>query len=258
MHLAVTAASPALAAAAAALAARYGLPFEAAATAHAFALVLDDDGLALVAAGPDAPGPIRADWTGGASAHRRRFGGGRGQPLARAVGLKHGACPTVVDATAGLGRDAFVLAGLGCEVRLVERSAAIAALLEDGLRRAAADAGIGDWVRARMRLVHADAARWLAALPATEAPDVVYLDPMYPHRRGSALVKKEMRQFRALLGDDPDADALLAPALACARRRVVVKRPRQAEPLAGRAPSFEIASPNTRYDVYVIAALPGA
>lgn len=62
------------------------------------------------------------------------------------------------------------------------------------------------------------------------APDVVYLDPMYPHRQKSALVKKEMRVFQSLVGNDDDADSLLIPAMTIAKRRVVVKRPNYASP----------------------------
>ncbi|MGL4838659.1 MAG: class I SAM-dependent methyltransferase, partial [Shewanella sp.] len=123
---------------------------------------------------------IVVDFVTGAVAHRRKFGGGRGQTIAKAVGLKQGVSPRVVDGTAGLGRDAFVLASLGCQVTLVERHPVVAALLEDGLRRAYQDAEIGAWMRERMQLFHGSSLEALSALP--HAVDVVYLDPMYPHR----------------------------------------------------------------------------
>lgn len=236
------------------LARRYGLPQSATdAPRPPRWLRLDSERLALVEDGPDAPGPVAVDWIGGALGHRLRHGGGRAQPLARAIGLKGGACPQVVDLTAGLGRDGCVLAALGCRVTLVERSPVVAALLDDGLARARADAGIGAWVRERVRLVYAEAADWLAGREPEARPEVIYLDPMYPHRDKSALVKKEMRAFRAVVGDDGDAGALLAPALAAAVRRVVVKRPKGAPALAGRPPAHAIESPNTRYDVYMLA-----
>lgn len=194
-------------------------------------------------------GPLWVDFVGGRMGHRRRFGGGRGQPLARAVGLKGGAAPHIIDATAGLGRDAFVLASLGAEVTLLERSPVLAALLADGLARAAAEPALAPVVR-RMHLIPMDAATWLRQCPREARPAVIYLDPMYPHRRKSALVKKEMRMLRALVGDDADAPALLAAALDCATRRVVVKRPKGAPPLAGPAPAAAVASKNTRYDLY--------
>ncbi len=226
--------------------------------ADRMALVLTADRVELRLLGPDAPGPVYVDFAEGRSRHRRLYGGGRGQPLARAMGLKKGETPRIVDATAGLGRDAFVLASLGCDVTLVERSPVIAELLRDGLERAAEHAEVGAWIGERMHLVQADAASWLAALSHDHAPDTVYLDPMYPHRQKSALVKKEMRLFQRLVGEDRDSAALLAVALRTARRRVVVKRPKGAPTLAGPVPSTRIESKNTRYDVYVIAALPAA
>lgn len=210
--------------------------------------------LELIATAPGAPGPVYAEFVTGQAGHRRRFGGGRGQPLARAVGLKGGATPRVLDATAGLGRDGFVLACLGCTVTLVERSPVVAALLRDGLERAKADPGIGALVRERLHLEMADAAAYLQN-PGGERPDVVFLDPMYPHRDKSALVKKDMRLLRAVVGDDQDAPRLLAAALARARQRVVVKRPRPAAPLEGPPPTMAIQGENTRYDVYVTKTL---
>lgn len=213
-------------------------------------LVMTAERLELRELGSNPAGPVYADFAMGAVAHRRRFGGGRNQPLARAVGLKRGAAPSVVDATAGLGRDAFVLACLGCVVRLVERSPLIAALLRDGLERAARIPDLGPLVAGRLSLVMADGRDYLRKLTDEQRPDVVYLDPMYPLRRKAALAGKEMRLLRCLAGDDTDAPELLAAALANARRRVVVKRPRRAPSLVGPRPSFQIATINTRFDVY--------
>jgi 16S rRNA (guanine1516-N2)-methyltransferase len=213
-------------------------------------LVQGRERLELRQTGKGAPGPVHVDFVSGKSAHRRRFGGGRGQPLARAVGLKQGRTPSVIDATAGLGRDAFVLASLGCEVRMVERSPVIAALLRDGLERGAKD-GESAPVVARMSLVNTDGVEFLSSLQEADRPDVVYLDPMYPHREKSSLVKKEMRLFRQLVGDDLDAPALLDAARQVALNRVVVKRPAKAPEVGGQKPSMAIRSPNTRYDVYI-------
>ncbi len=213
-------------------------------------LVLEAERLVLLPG--QGMGPVWADFLGGAVGHRHRFGGGRGQTIARAVGLKAGASPSVIDATAGLGRDAFVLASLGCSVRMIERSPVVAALLNEGLVQAARDSGLAAWVSDRLQLHQGDAAVLLSQLCTAQSADVVYLDPMYPHRKKSALVKKEMRVFRQILGDDLDADALLSVARSCARKRVVVKRPKGAEPLAGVKPGLELAGKSTRYDVYLI------
>lgn len=237
----------------AALAERLGLPQGDQAT-----LVLRREAGRLVLAGdPKVYGkPLAVDFLAGKVAHRRQFGGGRGQLVAKACGLGKGVTPHVVDATAGLGRDAFVLASLGARVLLIERVAAIAALLEDGLARAAGDPEVGEIV-ARMRLAWADAGRELAATLAAAdfPPQVIHLDPMFPHRDKSALVKKEMRLFRELAGDDSDAPRLLEAALDLATHRVVVKRPRKAPPIAGPAPQHVLEGKTSRYDLYVRRAL---
>jgi 16S rRNA (guanine1516-N2)-methyltransferase len=216
-----------------------------------FYLCLTTEGLELRQAAPDAPGPVRVDYVTGAMGHRLRFGGGRGQALARAVGIKPGFNPTVWDATAGMGRDAFVLASLGCQVTLCERSPVMAALLADGLERAALNGDVGAWVTQRLSLVHADASRELPKLAAAERPDVVYLDPMYPPGKDHVLVKKEMRALQQLVGPDEDSDRLLGAALGCARRRVVVKRPKRAGWLDNHKPASCIESKKTRYDLYI-------
>jgi 16S rRNA (guanine1516-N2)-methyltransferase len=188
------------------------------------------------------------DFVGGAVGHRYRFGGGRGQALPRAAGFANGRTPSVVDAPAGLGRDAFLLAALGAEVVMIERSPAIAALLEAGLARAR-DAG-PDYaaIAGRLRLIHGDARHILPQLDA----DVVLVDPMHPPRGNSALVKQEMRLLRETVGDDPDAGELIAAALAAAGQRVVLKWPIHAPLLPGLPPpSHSIAGKSTRYDVFM-------
>ncbi len=164
------------------------------------------------------------------------------------IGIKKSYLPTVVDATAGLGRDAFLLAALGCNVQMLERHPVVAALLDDGLQRGYQNAEIGSWLRERMTLLHTSSLTSLASI--LPRPDVVYLDPMYPHRRKSALVKKEMRVFQSLVGTDDDADGLLAPARELAVKRVVVKRPSYAQPLAGVVAQAAITTKNHRFDLY--------
>jgi len=193
------------------------------------------------------------DFTGGAVAHRMRFGGGRGQALPKAVGLKGGKTPFVVDATAGLGRDAFLLATLGCKVVLIERSPVMHAKLEAALALAHAVGGaVGDIVT-RMTLLRGDARDLLPDL----APEVVLVDPMHPPRGNSALVKKEMRLIREIVGVDDDGSDLMQVALASAKLRVVLKWPQKAAPMAGiRAPSHSISGKSTRYDVFMVPPRP--
>lgn len=241
----VEALDPALAEGAAHWAGRLSLPQQGDAE---FALQLGPDGLQFVELGPQAPGALRIDFVEGAVAHRRLFGGGSGQMIAKAVGVQPGVRPVVLDATAGLGRDAFVLASLGCELTLIERHPVVAALLEDGLQRAAHDPEVGPIV-ARMHLIHGNAIAEMGAWTA-EPPQVIYLDPMFPHREKTALVKKEMRLFRPLVGDDDDAAGLLAAALALATHRVVVKRPRKAPSIDGAKPGYVLEGNSSRFDIY--------
>ncbi|MFL1484471.1 class I SAM-dependent methyltransferase [Marinobacter sp. LN3S78] len=219
-------------------------------------LLLDERGLSLQATGRKAPGPVRAEFVSGKAGYRLAHGGGTGQLIAKAIGLKRtNDTLHILDATAGLGQDAFVLAGLGHQVTLLERSPVIHALLEDGLARAAANDSTAAVV-SRMSLVLADSITWLKARAGGPVADVIYLDPMFPHRDKSALVKKEMQLFRPVVGDDPDAATLLEAALACARYRVVVKRSRRAPAIEGASPGLTLEGKSSRYDVYPLKALP--
>jgi len=254
--------SPDLHQAAAALALRLQIPLAdtqpALITDREQVLVLDEQGLALQQTGRKAPGPVRVDFTQGAVDHRRKQGGGKGQMIAKAVGLKAGVYPKVLDLTAGLGRDAFVLASLGCAVQLVERSPIVFALLEDGLTRARQFAAEQDQelaqILARMQAYRAQAADYLQGL--ADDVDVIYLDPMFPERDKTADVKKEMRAFHSLVGRDEDAGDLLSLALQKARYRVVVKRPRRAPFLADLVPSYQLEGKSSRYDIYALKKLP--
>lgn len=189
-------------------------------------------------------GPVAVDFLAERVAYRQRHGGT--ELLSRALGLRRGGRPSVIDACTGLGRDAWIMVGLGCEVELLERSPIIAALLRDGLDRAAGRPETG-----RMRLHRADALTWLAELPETRWPDVVFLDPMYPERTKTALPGKALRVLRAVVGDDPDAVGLLVEARRCARRRVVVKRPLRAPVLGDASPDLQYRGRSTRFDVYL-------
>lgn len=224
-------------------------------TDHALLLVVTDQGLALQVTGRKAPGPVRCEFVSGKAGYRRAHGGGTGQLVAKAVGLKKTRqILSVLDATAGLGEDAFVLAGLGCQLTLMERSPVVRALLEDGLARAADDPDAGPVV-ARMTVRPEDSIRWLADQEERVA-DVIYLDPMFPETGKAAKAKKEMTLFRELVGADDDAPALLAAALETARYRVVVKRPRLAPPIAGPEPDLQLNGKSSRFDVYTRRKLP--
>ncbi|SDT93711.1 class I SAM-dependent methyltransferase [Halopseudomonas salegens] len=248
----ITCTQPACQAQAEKLAQALGLPLQQLPTG--LYLQVAADGLSLHDADNPQQGGVRVDFVTGSQAHRRQFGGGAGQMVARAVGCRGGVRPHVLDATAGLGRDAFVLASLGCEVTLIERQPVIATLLADGLDRARMAGGEVAEIVARMTLICGDAIDLIDDWQG-EPPQVIHLDPMFPQRDKSALVKKEMRLFKPLAGSDEDAPQLLAAALQLASHRVVVKRPRKAPELAGRPPSSALSGQSSRYDIYGIRAL---
>ena len=190
--------------------------------------------------------PLRVDFVDGALSHRWRFGGGAGRQLSGAIGIRRGRRPAVLDATGGFGQDAFLLAALGCQVTVIERSPVMAALLDDGLRRAK-ESKVAELVE-RIRLVHTDARSFVES--CKELPPVVYLDPMFPTRTGSALPGFPMLGLRAVVGDDEDAPELLELSLAVARR-VVVKRPAGGCSLGTRRPDFQANGKTARFDVYL-------
>jgi 16S rRNA (guanine1516-N2)-methyltransferase len=216
-----------------------------------FLLICSADGLSLKQTDKNGPGPIMVSFTGSTMEYRLKHGGGRSQALARAIGLKKGWQPAVIDTTAGLGRDGFVLAYLGCQVHMLERSPILAAMLKDGLQRARRAAHTAE-TAGRIRLTLTDSKEFLQKLKQQDRSDVIYLDPMYPERTKSSLVKKEMRMLRGLAGADQDAEKLLDIALQCATNRVVVKRPRLAETLGDTTPSHAITGKTSRFDVYLI------
>jgi 16S rRNA (guanine1516-N2)-methyltransferase len=188
------------------------------------------------------------DFVNGPVGYRFRTGASRRDALARAAGFVKGNTPSIIDATAGLGRDAFLLACLGAEVTLLERTPEVHDLLRGALARAAAEGPELAAVVARMRLMQGDAR---ALLPGLRA-DAVIVDPMHPTRGNTAIVKQEMRLLRDLVGSDPDALELMQAALAADCKRVVLKWPQRAAPLEGlRKPSHSIAGKTVRYDVFM-------
>lgn len=239
------------------------LPFHSPSTTdYDFLLAVAETGLSLIPAAGMGYGAISCDFASGANNHRRRFGGGNGQSIAKAVGVSGKFYPSVLDLTAGLGSDGFVLACLGCSVTLVERNPVVHSLLADGLARAtisgAKDSALAAIID-RIVLIEGDSADYLQAqqeLPEAVYPDVVYLDPMFPERKKSAKVKKQMQAFHSIVGGDADADSLLAQALVIAVHRVVVKRPAGAPYLADSKPSYSLEGKSTRFDIYALKKLP--
>ncbi len=193
--------------------------------------------------------PLCIDFLSGPSFYRFVHDRRINQLLGRAVGIKPGRRPAVCDATAGFGEDGLVLASLGCRVVMVERSPAIWALLDDALRRATDHPRLGLIVRQNIELHLGDARDFL---PATRQRfDTIYLDPMYPVAKKSALNKVKMRLLRTLVGDDPDSDGLLEAARHHDPSRITVKRPLPAPPLTADRPQVHMNGKSCRFDIYL-------
>ena len=194
--------------------------------------------------------PISINFATGASFYRHKFDRKINQTVARAVGIKRGVRPRVCDLTAGFGNDGFVLAGLGCEIVLVERCPLMWALLEDGLRRGRDHHEIGKLLKSKVSLVFSEAKTFLEN--SDETFETLFLDPMYPDRGKQALTKIKMRVLRELVGDDADSTELLRCSIAYPKKkRVVVKRPIHAPVIQGFHPTLEIRGKKHRYDIYL-------
>lgn len=223
------------------IAKKYALPLLTEAPSHAY-LSYSSRGLALcnVETAGQTQGPFQIDFMS-KQLHYRQQSGGQ-EPLFKAVGIKPSQpLPSIIDATAGTGRDAFLLASQGCQVMMVERCAVLAALLDDALGRLS--------IPLDLTLVFQDACDFLAQC---QGADVIYLDPMFPEKKKSALVKRDLQIVQQLVGHCEDDSALISSAMKAAKSRVVVKRPQWAGSLGGHQPDWHIARKNYRFDVYSI------
>lgn len=192
---------------------------------------------------------LHIDFSNTSFTHRRQSIRGKNELIAKAIGIKSKQTLTVFDATAGLGRDAIVLATLGCNVVMCERSPIIYTALHDALTHASTE----KWFQLlSLQLIHQDARDYLLVLQKNNYPDVVYIDPMFPERKKSALVKKEMRDLRDIVGDDLDSEQLFEIALKTAKKRVVVKRAKHAPLISSKKPDIVFEGKSSRFDVYLI------
>ena len=191
---------------------------------------------------------LKCSFIEGPILHRLKYGKGRGQNLAKAVGFKFNKNRTIIDATAGLGYDAFILASLGANVTLIERSEKIYDLLKAAISEAKLYGGEISKIVNRMNLLFGDSKDILPKI----SPAVVLIDTMYKERKKSALVKNDMRLVREVVGPDSDHVDLINVALKNASKRVVIKQPRYAETFDNiKGYSHQILGKTIRYDVYV-------
>ncbi|BCA96175.1 ribosomal RNA small subunit methyltransferase J [Legionella antarctica] len=172
----------------------------------------------------------------------KRKAEGKKQGLVRACkpakGLK------IIDATAGWGRDAAILASFGSEVTMLERHPVMAALLADAIEQRAPL----DKQQMQLTLKETDAYSYLDRLAKKDYPDLIYIDPMHPERNKSALVKKDMQALQQMIGADQDALALIKLATARVKQRVVVKWPQKTKSLL--AANSCIEGKTIRFDIY--------
>lgn len=189
------------------------------------------------------------DFTSGAFRYRLAHLQGRNELIGKAVGYKRGSSLTVYDTTAGLGREAFLLAAMGCTVTLFERHPIVAENLETAITHAQRDPELAPIV-SRMTLIKSCAIEYLTKNPPLELPDVIYCDPMFVPRTKSAAVKKELQQLQELVGQDQDAEQLVQVAKQFSSKRVVVKRALRSSYLAGE-PEYSLTGRSHRFDIYI-------
>lgn len=193
--------------------------------------------------------PLCFDFLSDKLIYRISHGGKHKENVARAVtsGLSH---PVVFDATAGMGRDSFILQCAGCSVYMFERNPVIWLLLRDALTRAASSPFFKDLPNGLPSLMPCgEACRYQGDI----VPDVIYYDPMFPDRKKSALVKKEMRIFKALIGADDDIESTLLALIRMTKHKVILKRPQTAVPISFQdvKPIGSVEGGACRFDIYM-------
>ncbi|HHB74915.1 MAG TPA: hypothetical protein ENK84_00015 [Desulfobulbus sp.] len=214
------------------------------------ALIVAENGLSLLVKNDRGRNMhVEVDFTTGK--WRRRIASVRREQIIRAMGRNADPATTIIDATGGLGRDSFLLAAAGFQVHVVERNPLLAALLEDGLLRAR-ESRLTRNISARISLTCGNACHFLEQQQNQAA--IVYLDPLFPTRKKSARVKKELQVIREIAGSDDDPTRLFAAALKGATGRVVVKRPQHGPWLDDRPPSYSVSGKIIRFDIYLVSA----
>lgn len=206
-------------------------------------LVRDEAGLALVGEGQ----VLRGDFT--RMLPRIKAGRLSSELLVKAAKIKKAEGElTAVDATAGLGEDSLLLAAAGFNVTLYERNPLVYELLKDALDRAALSPELAPVV-ARMNAVHADSVAGMRELETS--PDVILLDPMFPARQKSALVKKKLQMIQKLERPCDDEIGLLLAAMEARPKKLIIKRPPKGDYLAGLKPDHSIEGKAVRFDCFV-------
>ena len=208
------------------------------------ALLYDERGLTLT----DGTLEVRGDF----AENRNRLSENnlRQEFLVKAVKSKNmGENPLVVDATAGLGEDSILLSASGFRVVMFEYNPVICALLEDAMDRAREIEGLREIVE-RMTLIEGDSTEKMSEI--SERPEAVFLDPMFPERKKSGLVKKKFQLLQRLEKPATDERKMYEEALKLRPKKIVVKRPLKGPNLEGTKPSFTIKGKAIRYDCILL------
>lgn len=217
--------------------------------------------------------PTIIDFMSNAFLHRVRRGVG-GETLIRGTGAKESerSGRRAIDATAGLGQDAALLAVAGFHVTMFERDPLLHAMLADALHRVHAIEGRTpsalDKLRENLNLLPVPADFVETVREARHAEvlsdvDLIYLDPMFEEVAllGKADTKRDLSRLRKLHqasaspnSDETSAEAhreILAAAQAVAHRRVLVKRPLRAPCLVVEPrPHGQVEGKIARFDIY--------
>lgn len=154
-----------------------------------------------------------------------------------------------IDATAGLGEDAFILAACGYEMELFEHNPVTAVLLNDALIRARKDPSLKD-IAKRMTLKQGDSKELLSQVSYT--PDIIYLDPMFPEKKKSAETKKKLQVLHQIESPCSDEIELVQAAMEVRPKKIIIKRPPDCEYLAGVEPTYSVTRKAVRFDCIVM------
>lgn len=208
-------------------------------------LRIDENGLSLTGGGLSIQGDLTR------MLPRLKQANLSGEMLVRASRIKGADYPlTAVDATAGLGEDSVLLAAAGFNVIMFEYNPVIAALLEDSLERARVAPGLSE-IAGRMSLEWGSSIEMMPHI--TPHPDVILLDPMFPERQKSALIKKKFQLLQQLESPCSEEEELFAAAVLAHPRKIVIKRPLKGQFLAGRKPEYSLRGKAIRYDCFTFA-----
>lgn len=153
-----------------------------------------------------------------------------------------------IDATAGLGEDSILLAAYGYNVELYEKNPIISELLKDAMERAEKISELKDII-GRMKVHNEDSI--IAMQNLKYKPDIILLDPMFPERTKSALIKKKFQILHKIENPCSDENEMLSSAIKANPKKLVIKRPLKGEYLAGVKPDYSLKGSSIRYDCII-------